>query len=86
MLVSNEIERPITVDVRPRKSRHGGISTEIVSKVKANTASTHAVSTHASKGPEKRAGAPAASTGKPIREKKSPGGGLLKKVFGTRRA
>ena len=86
MLVSNEIERPITVDVRPRKSRHGGISTEIVSKVKANAASTHAASTHASKGAEKRAGAPAASTGKPIREKKSPGGGLLKKVFGTRRA
>jgi hypothetical protein len=86
MLVSNEIERPITVDVRPRKSRHGGISTEIVSKVKANAASTHAASVHASKGSEKRAGAPAASTGKPIREKKSPGGGLLKKVFGTRRA
>jgi hypothetical protein len=37
--------------------------------------------------PEKRAGAPAGSAaGKPIREKKSPGGGLLKKVFGTRRA
>ena len=86
MLVSNEIERPITVDVRPRKSRHGGISTEIVSKVKANAASTHAASAHASKVPEKRAGAPAASTGKPIPEKKSPGGGLLKKVFGTRRA
>jgi len=24
MLVSNEIERPITVNIRPRKSRHGG--------------------------------------------------------------
>jgi hypothetical protein len=81
MLVSNEIERPITVDVRPRKSRHGGISTEIVSKVKANAASTKVLRV-----PEKRAAAPATSTGKPIREKKSPGGGLLKKVFGTRRA
>ena len=27
MLVSNEIERPITVNIRPRKSRHGGVST-----------------------------------------------------------
>ncbi|MDD1753894.1 MAG: ATP-binding protein [Methanotrichaceae archaeon] len=32
MLVSNEIERPITVNVRPRKSRHGGVSPPIVLK------------------------------------------------------
>jgi len=32
MIVSNEIERPITVNIRPRKSRHGGVSTQIVSK------------------------------------------------------
>jgi DNA helicase HerA-like ATPase len=32
MLVSNEIERPITVNVRPRKSRHGGVSPTIVVK------------------------------------------------------
>ncbi|MCJ7443646.1 MAG: ATP-binding protein [Methanotrichaceae archaeon] len=31
MLVSNEIERPITVDVRARKSKHGGVSTPIIS-------------------------------------------------------
>jgi DNA helicase HerA-like ATPase len=30
MLVSNEIERPITVNVRSRKSRHGGVSTPII--------------------------------------------------------
>ena len=82
MLVSNEIERPITVNVRPRKSRHGGISTEIVSKEKAN-----APTTHATRGPEKRGGAAAGSTTeKPSREKKGPGGGFLKKVFGTRKA
>jgi DNA helicase HerA-like ATPase len=34
MLVSNEIERPVTVSVRPRKSRHGGVSTPIVAKVR----------------------------------------------------
>jgi DNA helicase HerA-like ATPase len=32
MLVSNEIERPVTVSIRPRKSRHGGTSTTIVAK------------------------------------------------------
>ncbi|HOT06845.1 MAG TPA: ATP-binding protein [Methanotrichaceae archaeon] len=32
MLVSNEIERPVVVAVRPRKSRHGGISTPIVAE------------------------------------------------------
>lgn len=35
MLVSNEIERPVTVNIRPRKSRHGGVSTEIISKERA---------------------------------------------------
>jgi len=30
MLVSNEIERPVIVKIRPRKSRHGGVSTPIV--------------------------------------------------------
>ncbi len=30
MLVSNEIERPVVVSIRPRKSLHGGISTPIV--------------------------------------------------------
>jgi DNA helicase HerA-like ATPase len=32
MLVSNEIERPVVVNIRPRKSLHGGISTPIVAK------------------------------------------------------
>ncbi len=30
MIVSNEIERPIVVNIRPRRSRHGGVSTPIV--------------------------------------------------------
>ena len=84
MLVSNEIERPITVDIRPRKSRHGGVSTQIVIKEKAGAAGARA-----SRVTEKRSGTPPASpTGaiasKPTREKKASG--LLKKVFGARRA
>ncbi len=46
MLGGNEIERPITVKIRPRKSRHGGVSTQIVSKGQPP----------ASKGPEKGQG------------------------------
>lgn len=85
MLVSNEIERPITVNVRPRKSRHGGVSTQIVIKEKAAPSGARAV-----RGAEKRQAPPSSSVpagaarAKPIREKKA--GGLLKKVFGTRRA
>jgi hypothetical protein len=30
MIVSNEIERPIVVNIRPRRSKHGGVSTPIV--------------------------------------------------------
>jgi DNA helicase HerA-like ATPase len=84
MLVSNEIERPITVNIRPRKSRHGGVSTQIVVNDKAGAARARN-----SRGTRKRSGtAPAypggATASKPTREKK--GRGLLKKVFGTRRA
>ncbi|MCK7470251.1 MAG: hypothetical protein MZU95_05170 [Desulfomicrobium escambiense] len=53
MLVSNEIERPITVDIRPRKSRHGGVSTQIVIKEKAAAAGTRA-----SRGAEKEQALP----------------------------
>lgn len=81
MLVSNEIERPITVNIRPRKSRHGGVSTEIVSKEKAK-----ATNVQTPRAPEKRSRSemPGSSGDeKPARSKKSgSGGGLLKKVFG----
>jgi len=77
MLVSNEIERPVTVSIRPRKSRHGGISTQIVSKsARPNIES-----------PTRR---PAPSKPQPDLKRPKAGekgsGGLLKKVFGTGRA
>jgi len=78
MLVSNEIERPITVSVRPRKSRHGGVSTTIVSKGKTPSSGSRERSP---KGP---------ATGPSVRPRSAKaeekGGGLLKKVFGARRA
>ena len=82
MLVSNEIERPITVNIRPRKSRHGGVSTQIVIKEKAGAAAAHA-----SRAAERRPGPGSEAPAKrPAARDKKPAGGLLKKVFGARRA
>jgi DNA helicase HerA-like ATPase len=80
MLVSNEIERPITVNIRPRKSRHGGVSTQIVSKSKEQPP--------AARGPER---GQRSSANKPANKPRSEGeskagGGLFRKVFGARRA
>ncbi|MBN2251097.1 MAG: ATPase, partial [Candidatus Altiarchaeota archaeon] len=82
MLVSNEIEHPVTVKVRPRKSRHGGVSTPIVGgeKAKAPTRSggekgTKPASTQA-KGTETKPDAG------PKYEKKDAGGGFLRKILG----
>jgi DNA helicase HerA-like ATPase len=80
MLVSNEIERPITVNVRPRKSRHGGVSTQIVVKDDA-VAAPKSASRRYEKGSAPKA---AVVETRPVREKKA--GGLLEKVFGPRRA
>lgn len=82
MLVSNEIERPVTVNVRPRKSRHGGVSTQIVIKDKAMPGKGRAPRIA-----EKRSGpvssAPrGAARANPAPEKKASR--LLKKVFGGR--
>ena len=85
MLVSNEIERPITVSIRPRKSRHGGVSTQIVAKEKAGAAAPP----RAVRGPEKRPSAPTGAGGAAARSpvpRKNSGGGLLRKVLGPKRA
>ncbi|MBK7387451.1 MAG: DUF87 domain-containing protein [Methanothrix sp.] len=79
MLVSNEIERPVTVNIRPRRSRHGGVSTEIISKERAKAATPAGA-------PEKRSrprAQQAPGREGPGQSKKSrSSGGLLKKVFG----
>lgn len=82
MLVSNEIERPITVNIRPRKSRHGGVSTQIVAREKAAAAGTkNARAVSESKRPDH-----ASEAVRKPKDTDKPGGGLLKKVFGARRA
>ncbi|MGA9099350.1 MAG: ATP-binding protein [Methanotrichaceae archaeon] len=74
MIVSNEIERPITVNIRPRKSRHGGVSTQIVSKNAVSTAKT-----------PRKGLKPEPSLKSPKANEKG-GGGIFKKVFGKGRA
>ena len=81
MLVSNEIERPITVNVRPRKSRHGGVSTQIVIKDEVVEAASRRASVRHERGPPPPA---AIVEPRPGGEKKA--GRLLQKVFGPRRA
>ena len=71
MLVSNEIERPVTVSIRPRKSRHGGISTTIVAKEDRSQIKGKGLKPQ-----------PPAKSSKP--KEKIGGGGLLKKVFSRR--
>jgi DNA helicase HerA-like ATPase len=70
MLVSNEIERPITVSIRPRKSRHGGTSTMIVAKESRSSA--------------KDKGSKPGHSIKISKSKEKAGGGLLK--FFSKRA
>jgi len=81
MLVSNEIERPITVNIRPRKSRHGGVSTQIVAKEKQ--AAGRSAAERAVLAQRGRQGGAARRA--PAGEKKSTGS-LLKKVLGRKKA
>jgi DNA helicase HerA-like ATPase len=81
ILVSNEIERPVVVNIRPRKSKHGGISTPIVPKefrASAERSANGASPGHL--GPGSRIRGPPAPRAKPVE-----GGSLLKKVLGSGR-
>jgi len=73
MLVGGDIEHPVTVKVRPRKSRHGGVSTPIVGDGRADRGGKAAPPQP--KGPDKRQ-----DSGKA--ERKEPAGGLLRKILG----
>ncbi|NYT19340.1 MAG: ATP-binding protein [Methanosarcinales archaeon] len=97
MLVSNDIERPVLVDIRVRKSKHGGESVNVLKSAQTS-----------SPAPVKRAPKPvsqpparsepvqaegSAESGSPPpkrqpsrqtdRQPKAEGGGLFKKIFGS---
>ncbi|MCL7414215.1 MAG: ATP-binding protein, partial [ANME-2 cluster archaeon] len=77
MLVSNDIEQPVLVDIRVRKSRHGGESVNIARPTGQRKTSPKEV-----KMPAERRSIPV----QPERKEPPPkpqGGGLFKKVFGS---
>ncbi len=82
MLVSNDIERPVLVDVRVRRSKHGG---ESVNVLKASSAKRKSAPKKAKVAPEQ----PSASSPPPKREPtrkakaEGEGQGLFKKLFGS---
>jgi DNA helicase HerA-like ATPase len=73
MLVSNEIERPVTVNIRPRKSKHGGVSTQIVASAKQAVAAAKPASISTKT---------ASMSAKKVKKVTKGGGGLLRKVLG----
>ncbi len=81
MLVSNEIEHPVTVKVRPRKSRHGGVSTPIVGGERAR-AVPRTRGDKGAKTPSSQAGGAKAVPDAGPKEKKEAGGGFLRKILG----
>jgi len=79
MLVSNDIEQPVLVDIRVRKSRHGGESVNIAKPTSQRKTSPKDV---------KRPSEPRSFPVQPPRKESSPkpeGGGLFKKVFGSKK-
>ncbi|MCK4928240.1 MAG: ATP-binding protein [Methanosarcinales archaeon] len=77
MLVSNDIEQPILVDIRVRKSKHGGESVNIAKPTSHRKTSQKDV---------KRPSGRRSSPDQQVRREsppKSGGGGLFKKVFGS---
>ncbi|MCL7414457.1 MAG: DUF87 domain-containing protein [ANME-2 cluster archaeon] len=79
MLVSNDIEQPVLVDIRVRKSKHGGESVNIAKSTGQQKTSHEDV--------KRTPARPMSSTNQPSRKEshptKSEGGGLFKKVFGS---
>ena len=82
MLVSNDIERPILIDVRVRKSRHGGESVNVLKGAKSKPRASKQFpsapppSAKVSQGPPPRR--------EPSRPPKSKESGLFNKLFGTK--
>ncbi|HPE63008.1 MAG TPA: ATP-binding protein [Methanothrix sp.] len=80
MLVSSEIEHPVTVKIRPRKSRHGGVSTPIVGGGKAKAAA--GPNSGAKPVTPRPRGAEAGGDSGSKIEKRETGGGFLRKILG----
>ncbi|MFW5987001.1 MAG: ATP-binding protein [Methanohalophilus sp.] len=86
MLVSNDIERPILVDIRVRKSKHGGESVKILNKSpsKASLGAKKESKTEPATKPvdENKSQSPPPKR-KPSRNPKKDSGSLFNKLFGS---
>ncbi|WP_445474473.1 helicase HerA domain-containing protein [Methanococcoides methylutens] len=97
MLVSNDIERPVLVDIRVRKSKHGGESVNVLKSAQTSSpAPVKRTSKPVSQPPARsepvqvessaEAGSPPPKrqpSRQPDRQPKVEGGGLFKKIFGS---
>jgi DNA helicase HerA-like ATPase len=79
MLVSNDIEQPVLVDIRVRRSRHGGESVNIARSAKLQKS----VMSIESKKVTMQQPSPKQPPQKESHPKKSEGSSLFKKVFGS---
>ena len=92
MLVSNDIERPVLIDIRVRKARHGGESVNVLKSAKSaptpKPAPTAKLSRSRSKSPQRSATTTDPTSPppkrKPSRTAESEEGGLFKKIFGAK--
>lgn len=93
MLVSNDIERPVLVDIRIRKSKHGGESVNVLKSAQAPSpappkrapkpvSQTPSKSAPAQVEGSAQAGSPPPKR-QPSRQPKAESGGLFKKIFGS---
>ncbi|KXS42635.1 MAG: hypothetical protein AWU58_1441, partial [Methanohalophilus sp. T328-1] len=82
MLVSNDIERPILVDIRARKSRHGGESVKILNKSSRKISPGTKKESKTEPVNEKKSQSPPPKR-KPSRNPKKDSGGLFNKLFGS---
>ncbi len=92
MLVSNDIERPVLIDIRVRKARHGGESVNVLKSARSTSTTTPGPTPKPSSSRAKTvpgSATTASSTSpppkrKPSRTSKSEEKGLFKKIFGAK--
>ncbi|MGP8322319.1 MAG: helicase HerA domain-containing protein [Methanosarcinaceae archaeon] len=86
MLVSNDIERPVLIDIRVRKAKHGGESVNVLKSARSTSQPVLEPTTTRVQ-PESASTTPVISPQpkrKPSRSKESGNGGLFKKIFGAK--
>ncbi|HJH31505.1 MAG TPA: DUF87 domain-containing protein [Methanosarcinaceae archaeon] len=88
MLVSNDIERPVLIDIRVRKAKHGGESVNVLKSARSASISPPMPKSTTPRPRPKAQSEPAATSPppkrNPSRSEESGNGGLFKKIFGAK--